>query len=285
MDGYPDGRNWMKRERERIRYVVLLILVLGLPLGGFGEDVPLTVNEILKKAEKYPGADQRSKITFRIKEKDGTERKMVALRFWKNYEGQDGIDSKTLIFNEYPPEQRDSAFMAWSYRAESGKPDEQWIYIPFIRKIQKLPGKGDESFQGSDLKASDMAPRSIDLDSHRLIREETIENQDYYVIESRPKRKEPNYPYSKIVKWVTKDNFLKEMLDYYDEAGKLLKKQTISWKKVGDVWVWEKVVMMNIQNSTQTVLSFSDIQVGAGLSDSFFSERSMKAGLASVKVK
>ncbi len=76
---------------------------------------------------------------------------------------------------------------------------------------------------------------------------------------------------------------MNERLDYYDEAGKLLKKQAISWKKVSGVWVWEKVVMTNVVKSSQTVLTFSDIRIGSGLSDNIFSERSMKAGLASIR--
>jgi len=253
------------------------------PWTALGQEDSLTAGEIVEKAEKFPGNDQRSKITFKISEKDGTERKMVAVRFWKNYQGKNGIDSKTLIFNEYPPDQRGSVFMSWSYRAGAGKPDEQWIYIPFIRKVQKIPGKGDESFQGSDLKASDMTPREVSLDRHTLVREETIENKDYYVIKSKPKRNDPSYPYSRVVKWITKDNFLKERLDYYDKNETLVKKQHISWKQVGKVWVWEKVVMINPVHSTQTVLTFSDIRIGTGLSDNIFSERSMKAGLASIR--
>ncbi len=262
---------------------VSLAVFLLVPWVATGQENALDAKEVIEQAQKFPGKDQRSKITFKIREKDGTERKMVAVRFWRNYEGKGGIDSKTLIFNEYPPDQRGSSFMSWSYRAGVGKPDEQWIYIPFIRKVQKIPGKGDESFQGSDLKASDMTPRDITLDRHEMVREETIENQDYYVIKSEPKKVDLSYPYSKVVKWITKDNFLNERLDYYDEAGKLLKKQAISWKKVSGVWVWEKVVMTNVVKSSQTVLTFSDIRIGSGLSDNIFSERSMKAGLASIR--
>lgn len=295
----------MERKIIRISFIMFLMSVLMGPLVVFGQGDQLSVDElitqaeltadefitqaelsadeIIKKAEKFPGNDQRSKITFKIKKDDGSERKMVSVRFWKNYEGKNGIDSKTLIFNEYPPEQRGSAFMSWAYREEAGKPDEQWIYIPFIRKVQKIPGKGDESFQGSDLKASDMTPRDVLLDKHTLVREETIENQDYYVVKSEPKISSSNYPYIKVVKWITKDNFLKERMDYYQSDGTLLKKQAISWKRVNKVWVWEKVVMTNAVTSSQTVLTFTDVRIDSGLSDSIFSERMMKAGLASVR--
>ena len=273
----------MGRKTIRASFVVFLMGVLMVPLAVFSQGDQLTADEIIKLAKKFPGNDQRSKITFKIKKDDGTERKMIAVRFWKNYGGKNGIDSKTLIFNEYPPEQRGSAFMSWAYRAEAGKPDEQWIYIPFIRKVQKIPGKSDESFQGSDLKASDMTPRDILLDKHTLVREETIENQDYYVIKSEPKNPSLDYPYSKVVKWITTDNFLNERLYYYPSEGSLLKKQVISWKKVNEIWVWEKVVMTNVVTSSQTVLTFSNVRINSGLSDSIFSERVMKAGLASVR--
>ncbi|MCC7202072.1 MAG: outer membrane lipoprotein-sorting protein [Nitrospirae bacterium] len=239
----------------------------------------LTADQIVAKSEDvHPGADQQSKLTFIIREADGAERKVVLRRYWKNYTQDSDIDSKVLVFNEYPPDTKGNAFMVWTYKSSSQKPEDLWIYLPILRKVQKLPEHPDEIFSGANLKPADMIPRDVSLDKHKLLREETIENQHYYVIESVPKSKSPNYTYGKIVKWINKNDFLKERIDYYDTDSALLKKQLITWKKVKDAYVWEKVVLTNVKTDVQTILNISDVEINTGLTDSSFTERTMSSG-------
>ena len=169
--------------------------------------------------------------------------------------------------------------MGWFYRPGSGKKNEAWLYIPLLKKIEQLPDANnrDESFQESDIKPSDMMIRSINLDDHQFLREETISNKTYDVVESVPKQKDPSYPYSKIESWISKDEHLREKIDYYDNEGQLLKRQLISWKKIKGAHVWEKVVTSNMINHNVTTLNISDIKIDTGLDDSYFSQRSMKS--------
>jgi len=240
----------------------------------------LSAREIIEKSENvYPGMDQQSKLTFIIKEPGGDERKVILRRFWKNYPKDPEIDSKVLVFHIYPPDTRGTAFMVWTYKSSTGRPEDMWIYLPLLRKVQKLPQHPDEIFSGSNLKPADMIPRDPDLDTHRLLREETINNQEYYVIESVPKKHDPNYNYSKVIKWINKKNFLKERVDYYDMDGSLLKTQLITWKKVKNAYVWEKVVITNVKTGVQTILYISDIKVDTGLKDRLFTLRTMARGI------
>lgn len=241
----------------------------------------LLASEIVQKSEDvHPGKDQRAKLTFTIKEADGGERKSVLRRYWKNYRGQNGLDFKVLVFNEYPPDAKGSSFMLWSYDPRSGKPADRWLYIPILNKVNKLlPNAETAGIASSDLNPNDMVSRPVDRDVHKLIGEEVVGNRSYYVIESTPKKPDPLYAYSKVVKWITKDAFLKERVDYYDLHGKLLKTQYITWKPIKDAWVWEKVVINNAQTGSETYLSINDIKTDSGFQDSFFSERSMKLGL------
>lgn len=256
------------------------IVIFGFSLSARAEDDGGKGRGIVERAHQvYGGKDQQSKLTFFIKEASGEERKIAMRRVWKNYNGEKGIDSKVIIFQEYPPETNGSSFMGWFYRPGSGKKNEAWLYIPLLKKIEQLPDTSnrDESFQESDIKPSDMMVRPIDLDGHHFLREETISNKTYEVIESTPKQKDPNYPYSKVQSWISKDERLTEKIDYYDNDGHLFKQQLISWKKVKTAFVWEKVVTSNMLNHNVTTLNISDIKVDTGVGDPFFSQRSMKS--------
>ena len=251
-------------------------LALTTPSATYGE---LSAEQIVAKSEDvYPGLDQQSKLTFIIKEADGAERKVILRRYWKNYSRDSEVDSKVLVFNEYPPDTKGTAFMVWTYKASAQKPEDMWIYLPILRKVQKLPEHPDEIFSGANLKPADMIPRDVSIDRHKLLREETIENQQYYVVESTPKTKNSNFNYGKVVKWVKKNDFLKERVDYYDSDGALLKTQLITWKKMKDAYVWEKVILTNVKTDVQTIFNISDIEIDTGLTDGSFTERSMSTG-------
>jgi hypothetical protein len=249
-------------------------------LGAFASEEGERGTRIIAEASKiYGGKDQQSKLTFIIKEGAGEERKLIMRRAWKNYYGEKGIDSKVIIFQEYPPETNGSSFMGWFYRPGSGKKNEAWLYIPLLKKIEQLPDANnrDESFQESDIKPSDMMIRPVNLDDHLFTKEETISNKVYEVVESTPKQKDPAYPYSKVESWISKDEHLKEKIDYYDYDGRLQKRQLISWKKIKNASIWEKVVTSNMISHSVTTLNISDIKIDGGLTDSFFSQRTMKA--------
>jgi len=155
-----------------------------------------TAIEIYEKAQAVnPGQDQQSKLTLLIKDGDGNTRKVVLKRFWKRYTEGD-IESKVLLFHEYPPEARGTAFMVWTHKNAGKAESEQWIYIPILRKVNKLPGQMEENIQGSDLRASDMDPRPTPLDTHALLRTEKIGSESYFVISSTPIHDDKAYPYS-----------------------------------------------------------------------------------------
>ncbi|MFQ5510052.1 MAG: outer membrane lipoprotein-sorting protein [Leptospirillia bacterium] len=268
------------------RRLVAASLAFALVLFTFAYDSAAapTATEIYAAAQAVnPGEDQQSQLTLLIADADGNTRKVIIKRFWKQYHGKDNLDSKVLLFHEYPPESRGTAFMTWTYTTKSGIPADRWIYIPILRKVNKLPGEVDENIHGSDLRASDMDSRPSDLDDHDLLREESIGSKTYYVVESVPKTDDPSYPYSRVIRWIAADNFLIDKVDYYDREDRLLKKQTIAWKQVKNAWVWKKVVIANAQTGSQTTLNLTNIQVGKGLKDSLFTERMMRQGASALQ--
>jgi hypothetical protein len=275
-------------QRTPKTYLWFLACLLPLLIGQNGlaqeeQETQLTVEEIVRQSEEvHPGKDHASKLTFTIRDQDGNERKEILRRFWKSYGGKSGLEYKLIVFNEYPPDKKGNAFLEWAYRPGSGKETERKFYLKFLNTINKVPKGSDEGFASSDLKPSEMAPRPVGLDNHKLLKEEVIESRSYYVIESSPKKSDPTYPYSKVVKWITKDDFLKERIEYYDLNGHLFKEQIITWKKIKDAWVWEKVVTTNDQTKAQTFLTISDIKVDSGLSDDLFTERAMKRGVGDI---
>ena len=251
---------------------------------GASKTAPLTVKEIVRNSEDvHPGRDHTSRLIFTIRDESGGEQKEILRRFWKGYDRKSNLSHKLIVFNEFPPDKKGNVFLEWSYKPTSGKEPVRKFYLKFLDAVNNVPRTAnEEGFASSDLKPSEMAARPVNLDLHELIKEEVIEGRDYYVVESLPKKTSPSFPYSKLIKWITKDHFLKERIQYFDLEGSLLKEQIITWKKIKGVWVWEKVVTRNAQNKRQTFLTIRNIEVNAGLPEELFTERSMRRGLENI---
>lgn len=274
----------MSRSMLSIAGILYAISLWSIPLpAGAGPSAA----EIVKKSSEIEGGDDSiARLSFRFKKPNGMERKLVYTMVWKEYGGRGGVDDKVIFFNEYPPDDRGKSFMVWMY--ETKRPDE-WMYLPELRMVRKVtPSQHhnhhdqDDDFAHSVLTQVDLAPREPDLDKHTLLKDDVVNGHDDFVVESVPKNVSQDYPYQKTRRWITRDNFLPERIDYYDPTGHLIKRQTIAWKRIGKDWVWKQVVGENLITDERTVLDITDIKLNSGLKDEVFSARTMRLGKDSI---
>ena len=235
------------------RFLLFLTAVcsIGVPVLTVAADKALTGEEIVKQCGiKYAGEDQRSKFEVVLRDQQGNEKRSVYLRYWKDYKGVNNIIDKMLLFTEFPPDAQGAAFMRVTYVPELKKAADQWIYLPVLRKIRRVtirdPG---DSFLNSELTYADVTLRAVDEDTHKLLGVKDVGSRQFYVVESTPKESKPLY--SKRVQWFEKksnmDDCVNERIDYYNIKGALLKEQFIKWQRVGKAWVWDRVLVRNVQ--------------------------------------
>lgn len=280
-----------------IAYVVMCMWTVFLTHPARAEEasVEISADAIMQKSYVvYSGDDSLSRITFTFQEKGFPEKKLVYTMAWKRFtEGE--YEAKVMMFREFPPDAKGVSYMGFFYMPHPSRNDDEWIYLPELRMVRKLSHSGpkhakQEEFAPSELRQYDLMPRHPGYDTHQLLRTEKLGAVDCYVIQSTPK---PNgaeaYPYSKVVKWISKDNFLPLRVEYYaevqggNEEGKLQKQQVTQWKKIGNAWVWEEVKGVNIRTGNQTTLTVSDVRINVGLTDGSFSKRAMQLGIEGVK--
>lgn len=248
-----------------------------------------TAEQIVTKAYQVDGGrDGLSRLTFTFRKPNSAEKRLIYTMAWKGYGGEGGVDSKLLFFSEYPPDDRGKAFLGYIYSDD--RMDDHWLYLPELRMVRKMNHdmhehhREEDEFAPSDLARGDLMPRVPTADRHRLVGEQAINGRNYYVVESVPKDDDDeNYPYSKVVKWIGKDDFLTDRIDYYTSGDQIAKRESFKWKKIdGKYWVWEQVVGEDFTSGSRTVLDISDIRVNVGLKDQAFSTRSLRNGVDSV---
>ena len=253
--------------------IALLILVNSFSVRLSAQQ--LTGREIIDKAYNLPtGEDMTSDLTMTLINKSGNTRVRKIKQFTKDF----GNVEKSIMFFLSPADVRNTSFMNWTYDDPS-KSDDQWIYLPALKKIKRISSDSkSDYFMGSDFTYDDLGDRKLDDDTHKLLKEETIDGVDYYVVESVPK--DEDYMYSKTVTWIRKDNFVGLKKEFYDEDGELLK--ILKIKKFEDISGYLTIThseMENVQKNHRTVMKLDNIQINTGIPASKFTERMMMRGI------
>ncbi len=254
----------------------IIILIVGLFLA-----ISLqaqTGREIVQRVKDRPEGNSRSsEITMKLINKKGKvrERKIVS---YSMDVGKEKKDSKTLMFFKYPGDVKGTGFLTWDYD-KIGKDDDRWLYLPAMKKTRRISGSSAKKdyFMGTDFTYDDMGDRNIDEDTHKLLREETIDNHKCWVVESTSKDKRDIY--SKKISWVRKDNDMVVKVEYYDKKNKLHRKLIISdIVKVDDIWVAKKMQMTNVQTKHQTILLIENPKFNINIKESSFTVSNLEKG-------
>ncbi len=102
----------------------------------------LTGREIIDKVYNLPtGEDQTSDLTMTLINKSGSERVRKIKQFTKDM----GDVEKSIMFFTAPADVKNTSFMSWTY--DSDKSDDQWIYLPALKKVKRISSDSKSDYQ------------------------------------------------------------------------------------------------------------------------------------------
>jgi len=263
-------------------------------LAAFAHGGELSADEIVARSYAVDSGDDMSgELEFTFQGQGEPTTRTVLFMAYKNYHGDDDVDSKLVMFTEFPPDKRDVAFLAWFYPAASGRQHDMWLYLPELRTVRKMGGMhdhshhhdddGDETYRNSELDHEELAPRPPRLDHHRLVGTDSVEGVMCYMVESVPIDPKTS-AYARRVTWITQDRYLPVRIEYYaKDDGVLVKEQHLSWRQIGHSWLWDEVSAINLRNGRHTRLVQSNVKINSGLPDNLFTKRILKQGLNALR--
>jgi len=191
----------------------------------------------------------------------------------KNLEVTGDGDKSLSIFDE-PADVKGTTSLTWSH---ASKPDEQWLYLPALKRVKRISSKNKSGpFMGSEFAFEDIGSQEVDKYTYKYLRDENIGDAATFVTERYPTDK--NSGYTKQVAWVEQTNYLVLKVEYYDRKGALLKTLTATDfnQYLNKFWRAHKLEMVNHQSGKSTILEFSDYQFQTGLKSSDFSKNALK---------
>ncbi len=254
--------------------LILVLTLIVLTISIFPQAQPTGLEIIKKVYDRATGDDQTANLTMTLIDSRNNKRVREIKQLLKT---QKDMEKKVMFFVS-PADVRNTSFMSWSYTKE-GKNDDQWIYLPALKRVKRISSDSkSDYFMGSDFTYDDLGDRQPTADKHKFLRMETIDNDECYVIESKPKEEE--YMYSKTLTWIIKDKWIGKKKEFYDEDDDLLKILTVKkYEKINGFWIILDSEMKNMQKKHSTEMSLKNVRINNGIQDRQFTERMMKRGI------
>lgn len=152
--------------------------------------------------------------------------------------------------------------------------DDMWIYLPALRKAKRISaGEKSGAFMGSDFSNYDIGGGEYEDWEYKLLREDTLNGNPVWVVECKAKSREiiKKTGYSKVLKWVRKDNYVVILSEHYDKSGELKKKIKVEKvEKIDDVWFETEMIAENLETGHTSKFLFRNIKTNISIPEKYF---------------
>ncbi|HEC28161.1 MAG TPA: outer membrane lipoprotein-sorting protein [Gammaproteobacteria bacterium] len=181
---------------------------------------------------------------------------------------------KSLIVFDYPRDVKGTAFLTYTH---STKPDDQWLYLPALKRVKRISSNNKSGpFMGSEFAYEDLSSQEIDKYTYKFIKEDKVEGRDVLVIERFPQYEHSGYKRQMV--YMDKQMYQPLKVVFYDRKNALYK--TLFLKKyhqyLNQYWRAGVMQMVNHQTGKSTDLIWKKIKFRNGFTSKDFRKNSLK---------
>ncbi len=224
--------------------------------------------------------DSIAHATFTLTHRDGAAR-VRQTQGWTRLRGN-GRDNMRLVRFTAPADIKGTATLMLE---NSGADDDLWVYLPALGKVRRLSASNKkEGFVGTDFSYGDIIGHRPEEWKHTLLKEEAVDGQPCYVIESVPVSEavRQNSGYSKRINWVRKDNYVAVRGELFDLNATLAKRLSASDIRAvsgsGAQTRWQPMVSVaeNLASGHRTEIRFENFKADQNVAESLFTARELE---------
>lgn len=257
------------------RHIGAGILAVALACSPLALAAEPTGLEIARLAEsKNRSTTEVATFEMTIVDKGGKE-KLRKLKSWSST--PEGKPDRGMVRFLDPPDIAGTAVLTLE---QPGTEDEQWMYLPALKRTRRIAGKSrNESFMGSDLSYDDLRPRDVDAYGYEVLKSDKTPEGEAWVLQSKPIKggKAEGSDYAKSVAWIRKSDHVALRMELYDAGGALIK--TIvskDYKQDGGVMRPSLVEVENAKKGSRTTIRYLERQVNGTVDDGLFTTRALE---------
>lgn len=185
-----------------------------------------------------------------------------------------GDGDKSLTIFDTPRDIKGTAFLSFTHSLKS---DEQWLYLPALKRVKRISSSNKSGpFMGSEFAYEDISSQEVDKYKYKFIKDDKFNGRDTFVIERFPQYKKSGY--TKMVSWVDKEMYQPLKIEFYDRKKSLLKTLTQhDYKKhLNKYWRPGRLEMVNHQTGKSTTLLWQVYKFKNGFRKRDFDRNSLK---------
>ena len=178
------------------------------------------------------------------------------------------VGDKSMILFSAPGDIDGTALLS---HAKILKPDDQWLYLPALKRTKRISSKNKSGpFVGSEFAFEDITGQELRKYEYTWLGTEKCGSLTCDVVERRPLY--ANSGYKRQVGWVDQKHHQPRKLEYYDRKDSLLKTQSFEGYKLyeGKFWRAQVQKMVNHQTGKSTELRFGPYKFKIGVKDRDF---------------
>jgi hypothetical protein len=190
----------------------------------------------------------------------------------ESIEGTEDGDRSRATF-EWPADVKGTKMLTYTHKRGD---DDQWLYLPAIKRVKRISSNNKSgSFMGSEFAYEDLASPEVEKYSYKLVAEPQIDGRRCFQIERVPLDK--NSGYRRQMVWLDKEYLNPLRIEYFDRKDELLKTASFSgYRKLGKLWRFGRIEMVNVQTKKRSVLTWNDRQLGAKLNTAAFDSTALE---------
>lgn len=259
-------------------WLVIVFTLCAAPQADSAQDARSIMEQVDARDD---GDNQTADLQMTLIDQNDNERKRTIKLFSKDK----GRDTWRMQFFLAPADVKDTGFLTYDYYG-GDQDDDQWLYLPDLRKTKRIASSDkSSSFMGSDFSYADMTRRVLDEWDYKLLKEDLVDGQKVWLIETLPVTKavEDRYGYKKSIVYVRQDNFMVIRAIHVLKSGNKVKYMEVKKiDQIDGIWVAVETWMKTTRNKRtlhRTILTMDDIKYNQDLDESIFSVRQLEKGL------
>jgi outer membrane lipoprotein-sorting protein len=260
------------RERGRDRIGVAAVLLLAALLAA--PAVAQSGLDVMKEqAKRHQVRSEQTRIKLTLVDRSGKQKEREITTIGRR--DDKGLSKQLLKFLS-PADIRDTGLLLWEQPGD----DDQWLYLPATKSATRIASSSKKNaFMGTDLAYEDMQPENLEAHAYNVLREEDLGGQKCWVIEATPSTDKEKLAsgYGKRVFWIRKDIYMTVQTEFYNQAGKLVKRASFSdlANVGGDTWRAKTMRVETLERGTATVLTTIDDKVNIQVDENLLTQQGL----------
>ena len=205
-----------------------------------------------------------------------TSTRELRMSVLENEDPNDG-DFSLIVFDK-PLDIEGTALLTHAHILD---PDDQWMYIPALKRVKRIASANKSGpFMGSEFAYEDLSSTEVAKYSYAWLRDEAcpgeVSDRKCFVTERRPLYEKSGY--TRQIVWPAIDALQPRKIDYYDRKDALLKTLNFTGYTLylERIWRAHSLEMVNHQTHKSSVLVWEDFQFQTGLTKRDFDKNSLK---------